>query len=99
MTALEMVLFGVWLLWWIVCMLTAALKGRGLGWGVAAALLPPLYVVLLLTKTRETKPERVRCTRCKLGWVNLERLPRVCSGCGEEIPLAELQTEMHKDML
>ena len=83
------ILLGVGFACWLaICAITAAWKGRGLGWGVLAALVPPLLVVLLLLPTRASqKPERVRSPNCSLGWVRVDRLPRVCSGCGKEIPL------------
>jgi len=100
MSGLEITLFVVWAVWWGVCCITAAAKGRGLGWGVAAALLPPLYIVLLLlSPVKPTRSERVRCPRCRLGWVPLGRPTNTCTGCGEVIPHAELQDEMHKDMM
>ena len=100
MTLLEILLAVAWALWCMVCVITAAVKGRGLGWGVTATFIPPLYVVLLrLDPVQGKSPERVRCPLCKMGWVPLERLPRVCSGCGEEISHAVLQKEIHKDMV
>ena len=100
MSVLEIILVVVVLLWLMICTLTAAVKGRGMGWGITAWLLPPLYLVLVRSRARPgAKPERARCPLCKLGWVPLDRLPRVCSGCGQEISLAVLQKETHKDMM
>ena len=100
MSGLEITLFVAWTLWWGVCCITAVVNGRGLGWGVAAALVPPLYLVLLRPASGTPKrAERVRCPRCRMGWVPLERMPHTCTGCGAEIPHAELQKEMHKDMM
>ena len=100
MTAVEILLAVLFALWLMICAITATMKGRGLGWCVAAALLPPLYLVLLKMKPKKpTSPERARCPLCRMGWVPLDRLPRVCSGCGEEISHAVLQKETHKDMM
>jgi len=99
-TTLEILLFVAWALWWAVCMITAVAKGRGMGWGVATALFPPLYLLLLrLEPGTDKAPTRARCPLCKLGWVPLDSLPRVCSGCGKEISHAVLQDELHKDMM
>jgi hypothetical protein len=100
MTAAEFLFALGFTLWLLVCSITAAVKGRGLGWGVAAAFLPPLYLVLLKLRPRpDGKPPRVRCPLCKLGWVPLDRLPRVCSGCGETVSHVQLQDEIHKDTI
>ncbi len=100
MSALEIVLAVAFVLWLMVCSLTAVSKGRGLGWGVAAAMFPPLFLALLfLRPVASKKSERVRCPLCRMGWVTLDRLPRVCSGCGEEVPYHVIQKEMHKDMM
>ena len=99
MTTLEILLFIAWALWWMVCVITAVTKGRGLGWGVATAFFPPLFLLLLRLEPRAGgPPARARCPLCKMGWVPLDRSPRRCSGCGEEISHAVLQKELHKDM-
>ena len=100
MSTSETVLGLGYVVWVLVCMVTALAKGRGLGWIVLAALVPPLYVVLVLLPAKKpSSPPRVRCPDCRLGWVRLDRLPRTCSGCGEEIPLARLQAEIQRDMM
>jgi hypothetical protein len=100
MTLTELLIGLGYTLWLMVCALTAVVKGRGLGWAVAASLFPPLWLVLLWLKPGNARyPTRERCPLCHCGWVPLDRLPRICSGCGKEVTHVQLQDEMHRDML
>jgi len=99
-TTTELLLGLGYTLWLMVCAAIAMMKGRGLGWGVAASLFPPLLLVILWRRPgRARYPTRERCPLCRTGWVPLDRLPRVCSGCGKEVTHAQLQDEMHRDMM
>lgn len=99
MTFLEIALYFGWALWWAVCFITAGVKDRSMGWAVAAALVPPVYVVLLfLRQGAPGKPERIRCPSCRLGWVRIDVAPRICSGCGQEITHLDVLRELERDI-